>query len=126
MITLLNTSIITAYGDFKFEPISLEAAQKYVEPMECNCYDPRICLYCGGSGITNPLWQSAIGHESTAEILSELLGVKVPVNRQNYQQKVGESAIVFKLKTRAPEGVVLSKEEIEKIGYEFGLLTRTN
>jgi len=33
--------------------------------------------------------------------------------------------LVFKLKGRVPEGKVLSREELEAIGYEFGLLTRT-
>jgi len=125
VITLLNTSIITSYGTFKFEPIDLERAKSFVQPTECNCYDSRTCLYCAGSGTVQPSFDSAIGHESTAEILTELLGVKVPVNRQNYIQTPGATALVFKLKQRAPEGVILGKEEIERIGYEFGLLTRT-
>ena len=79
----------------------------------------------GGGGMIYPLYKSAIGHESTAEILTELLGVNVPVNRQNYVQGINDKAIVFKLKTRAPEGVILNREQIEEIGYEFGLLTRT-
>jgi len=72
-----------------------------------------------------PKYESAIGHESTAEIMTELLGVDVRVNRQMAAQEVGTEAIVFKLKTRAPEGRILSREEIEAVGYEFGLLTRT-
>lgn len=30
--------------------------------------------------------------------------------------------LCFKLKKRAPEGVILSKEEINKLGYEFVLM----
>jgi hypothetical protein len=69
-------------------------------------------------------FQSAIGHQATAEILTELLGVAVPVNRINYVQGVGDVAIVFKLRGRAPEGVILSRSEVEQMGYDFGLLTR--
>jgi len=68
---------------------------------------------------------SAIGHESTASIISTLLGVDCPMNRVMYQQQPGEVAVVFKLDGRPPEGVILSKEEIEKIGFSWGKLTRT-
>ena len=50
---------------------------------------------------------SAIGHESTAQIMSELLGVKVPVNRIKYEQLPGETAIIFQLNSRPPEGKIL-------------------
>jgi uncharacterized protein DUF1874 len=68
---------------------------------------------------------SAISHESRAQILSELLDVAVAVRRDDYQQQIGEQAIVFKFKCRLPEGAILPAEEIQAIGYEFGLLTRT-
>ena len=68
--------------------------------------------------------QSAIGHASTAEILTELLGVEVKVNRVRYTQDVGEAALVFRLTERPPEGAVLSRSQLEEIGYEFGLLER--
>jgi hypothetical protein len=32
--------------------------------------------------------------------------------------------LVFKLKGLAPEGKILSREELEAVGYEFGLLVR--
>lgn len=103
MITLLNTSIITDYGRYLFVRKSLEEIKTFVAGNEI---------------------QSAIGHEATAEILTELLEFPVPFNRINYIQQVGDSAVVFKLKQRMPEGVILSREEIEKIGYDFGILTR--
>jgi hypothetical protein len=128
MIILLNTSIITDYGTFNYEPFTVEQARRLVHPFDCTaCGGSRIpCQYCGGTGVIFPVYESAIGHESTAEILTQLLGVHVVVNRQNYAQKVGDEGLVFKLKVRAPEGVILSREEIEALGYEFGLLTRTN
>lgn len=71
-------------------------------------------------------FESAIGHPGTAEMLSELLDVSVPVNRAEFVQQSGQKAIIFKLKSRIPAGVVLSREEIERLGYEFGLLTRVS
>lgn len=113
LLAILNTSIITAYGNFSYTPISLDDAKLLVY----NAQDPTIGP---DEGIL-----SAVGHQSTSEILSELLETEIPVNRIQFAQEVGQSAIVFKLKGRAPEGVILSREEIESIGYEFGLLTRT-
>jgi hypothetical protein len=112
-VAVLNTSIITAYGSFEYNAISLSDAKHIAfEAME-----PTIGT---GDGIL-----SAVGHQSTADILTELLETDIPVNRIQFAQEVGQEAIVFKLKGRAPEGVILSREEIESIGYEFGLLTRT-
>jgi hypothetical protein len=57
--------------------------------------------------------------------MSELLGVGVPVNRQQFAQEVEQLALVFKLNGRPPEGAVLTRQEIEEIGYSWKLLTRT-
>jgi dihydroxyacid dehydratase/phosphogluconate dehydratase len=107
-LAILNTSIITAFGSFKYSLLSLEDAQNVAQTANM------------GFGIL-----SAVGHQSTAEILTELLGFDVPVNRIQFAQEPGQDALVFKLKGRAPEGKILSREEIETVGYEFGLLTRT-
>lgn len=104
-IAILNTSILTGYGQYGYSPLLLEQAQKIVKD--------------------SPEILSAVGHQSTSDILTELLGIEIPVNRIQFAQEVGQEAIVFKLKGRPPEGKILSREEIEEIGYEFGLLTRT-
>jgi|SRR3990167_595219 len=101
MLTLLNTSILTAHGAWDYQPVSLVEARKLVA--------------------SRP-WQSAIGHDSTAAILTELLGVEVPVARIQYQQGPDDLALVFKLRGRPPEGAVLSVAEIEAIGYDFGTI----
>ena len=60
---------------------------------------------------------SAIGHESTARLLSELFGVEVPVNRASIWFNPGDQGIHFYVPTRLPEGRVLSLEELQKLGY---------
>lgn len=102
MITILNTSILTNHGIFQYYPIPLEKAKELVHSNS---------------------FQSAIGHESTAKIISDLLDIECPVNRIQYKQMPEEQALVFKLKGRSPEGKVLSKEEIEEIGYEWAIIT---
>jgi hypothetical protein len=111
-LAILNTSIITAYGNFEYKSITLDDARLLVY----NAIDPTISP---DDGIL-----SAVGHQSTADILTELLETEIPVNRIVLAQEVGQSAIVFKLNGRSSEGVILSREEIEAKGYEFGLLTR--
>lgn len=102
-LALLNTSILTADGTFVLRTITLEEARELVSAA--------------------PGLDSAIGHESTAQIMTELLGISVPVNRQMFVQQPGQQALVFKLNGRPPEGTILSREDIERIGYKFQLLT---
>lgn len=103
-VAVLNTSIVTTYGSYEYFEVTLDEAR---------------ALVCRPEGIL-----SAVGHESTAQILTELLETEIPVNRIFFQQEAGQEALVFKLNGRAPEGVILSAEEIEAIGYSFGKLTR--
>ena len=102
-LTLLNASILTTYGTFNFQPISLSEAKKLVKNSEVI---------------------SAIGHAATAEILSDLLGIEIKANRIDFFQGIDETALIFKLKTRITEGKVLNCAEIKEIGYEFGILRR--
>lgn len=102
---LLNTSIITADGEYSLKTISLSEARKLV-----------------GNNVGN--LDSAIGHKSTAEVMTTLLGTSIAMNRQLFKQQEGQQALVFKLNGRPEEGKLLSTEEIEAIGYKFQLLTR--
>lgn len=102
-LALLNTSILTAEGEYTLRDITLEEAQKLVAENELD---------------------SAIGHASTAQIMTTLLDVEVPVNRQMFCQQPGQAALVFKLAGRPEEGKILTVEEIQEIGYKFQLLTR--
>lgn len=96
---ILNTSIMTSYGTWFYEPITLEDAIKD--------------LAVGG-------FVSAIGHESTASFLTLLTGILIPVNRIMVDMKEGDTALVLKLKTRLEEGKVLTLDELKNVPYELG------
>ena len=104
-LALLNTSILTTAGEYHLTDITLDEARNLVKKHRDNL-------------------NSAIGHASSAEIMTTLLGVDVPVNRQMFVQEVGQQALVFKLNGRPQEGKILSAEEIAAIGYKFQILKR--
>lgn len=102
-IAILNTTILTNDGVFALKTVSIDEIKTLIK----------------GADIL-----SAVGHQTTADVLTELLNRPVPMNRIQYAQNVGETAICFKLNGRPEEGKILTKEEIESIGYEFKILTR--
>lgn len=102
---LMNASVITfPEGSISTAPLTLEEAKHLVAESDLD---------------------SAVGHESTAQLMSTLLDREIPVNRQRFQQQVGQKALVFQLDQRPPEGKILSAEELKEIGFSFRLLTRT-
>jgi hypothetical protein len=62
---------------------------------------------------------SAVGHESTADILSKLLGIRILVNRQAIRLKENDIIYVYQLLQRLPEGIILNKEEIMQINFKI-------
>ena len=66
---------------------------------------------------------SAIGHESTAKIVSSRLGILVPVNRVSIQLKPSDVLVVFQLLTRLPEGKILTEDEIKQVQVKWFLVT---
>lgn len=104
-LAILNTSVLTADGSYTRETITVEEAQNLVhQAAEID---------------------SAVGHESTAQALTSLLGIEIQVHRQQFAQKAGQQALVFQTLKRVEEGRVLSLEELDEIGYSLKLLTRT-
>ncbi|MGH9890495.1 MAG: YddF family protein [bacterium] len=103
MIYLLNSPVLTGYGEWQFEgPLTLEQGR---------------ALLRGG-------FTSAIGHQGAADFLSALLGVTIPVNRIRIEMQPDDSALVVRILARMPEGKVLSNEEMKEIAHELGVLTR--
>lgn len=104
-VAILNTSILTDVGSYKLIDVSLETAKELIR---------------------NNSFVSAVGHKSTSDILTSLLGVEVPVNRIEFKQQNKQLALIFKLNGRPEEGKILSIAEIETIGYKFQVLEKIN
>lgn len=101
---LLNTTIITGTGLFSCQPITLSDASKLAQSMET---------------------ESHIGHQGTADSMTTLLGINVPMNRSPYAQTtVGQKALCLKVRGRIAEGAILTREELEAIGFDFFLLEK--
>ncbi|MEM3857275.1 MAG: DUF1874 domain-containing protein [Thermoproteota archaeon] len=108
MLYLMNSAVITSPGVYSYELISFEKAKSLISSDE---------------------YLSTIGYEETASVLSEALGVKVPVNRRTVRMKEGDRAIVFRIVL--PEGSprIDPKDKgqisavIAKNQWELGLLT---
>ena len=102
---IMNTTIIINDGKYEMKTISLEEAKKLISE--------------------NPEFISAIGHDSTASIISSVLGTEVPMNRVNASfDNIGDKAVCFKLNSRPKEGAILSFEDLVEIGFSWKLLTR--
>jgi hypothetical protein len=102
-VYILNAPILTSYGKFVYRKISVDKTRQILSSSE---------------------FTSAIGHETTAKFLTQLLGIDIPFNRIQIKMRKGDKAIVFKLIDRLPEGKVLSETELKNIKYEIGLLIK--
>ncbi len=106
-VYLMSTTVIpaSAYGVWLMEPVTLAAVQLEMHPE-------------GGKG-----YISAVGHDSTAQIMSELTGQPVTANRITVEPKSGDIFLCFKLDRRPPEGVILDRAQLEELGYSWARMT---
>jgi len=102
-VVLFNGPICTTTGLYRVSDIEIEEAKRLIRTYG---------------------FVSAVGHRASAEVLSSILAVEVPMNRIEYSQKVGQKAIALKLKIRPAEGRILTASEMIQIGFNLLLLER--
>jgi len=70
--------------------------------------------------LQNEPFTSAVGHQSTAEALTNIFGVEIKFNRIQIQLKPGDKLISIILKKRLEEGKILKTvEELQEVGYDI-------
>ena len=62
---------------------------------------------------------SAVGHESTAKLLTQLLGVEIKPNRIVVDMGVGDEALATQFLIRIQESKVLNEKELKEL-YDNG------
>lgn len=99
---ILNGSVLPDPGIYTYTEINEEKAKE-------------VCR----SGVI-----SAVGHRSTAKLISEKLDTKIVPARRRINLKKNDEVLVFQLLQRIPEGKVISLEKLRKIPYRWGILRR--
>jgi len=104
MLYLTNSPIIPINGEdliVRGREINVEEAKELVQKEE---------------------WVSAIGHQSTSQLLSMLLETEIPMKRIEIKIKKDDKILAFSLNKRIEEGrIIKTTEELQQIGYRFVL-----
>jgi hypothetical protein len=102
MLYLMSTTVVPsgAYGRWEVKPITAEGAVL----------------------MASAEFASAVGHASTAEAMTELLGTEVPMNRLSVEPNPGDIFLCFKLLRRPPEGAILDRAQLTELGFEWCLM----
>lgn len=127
-IYFMNTSIIPSnfVGVVTVKRISL-AEVKSIGIWQSGCWDESSDMEnCGCEKCTHNYemlnWVSAVGHESTAQIMSAKTGFNIKPNRLNVEAKAGDKFICFQLKNRGIEGKIYTLEEMQNLECVWKLL----
>ena len=108
---LLNAPIMPNEGIYAFEIVDRQKLVDTFNNLKNNGYEV----------------VSAIGHEATAKLLSDILNYEVPVNRIAIEFQERDVGIVVKLKQRLEEGKVLNSQELQEMidagMVEFGVIS---
>lgn len=104
-LALLSSTIITSTGMYKVEDISRKEARELFR------------LYQSS-------YQSFIGHEATAHLLSEILRHPIKVNRKRFYHNKYQKALCFRLHQRLNEQDVVGYSRLRQMNYSFYLMTK--
>ncbi|ANE56543.1 STIV orfB116 family protein [Methylomonas sp. DH-1] len=100
---VINAPVLTEYGLWEFTgPLTVSDVKEIL-----------------GRGFV-----SAIGHDASAKVLSQILNILIPVNRVSIRMQAGDEAIILRLLQRLPEGKVLDETELNSLEFELGFLKR--
>lgn len=97
ILNAFSTNMISRDCGVEFRPLSLEAAKSFI--LESKFANREII--------------SGVGHESTAKIVSQLLGIQVPMNRINVLLDDGDNGLIMSLGFRSEEGKIYTEEELK-------------
>jgi hypothetical protein len=101
---VLNSAVLTSPGRYSYRLVGAEEARDWAQRGD---------------------FVSAVGYPETAEVLSALLGMEVPVQRVEVQMQPGDEALVFRLRVRPEPGKKgnLGQDFLLE-NTEFGILVR--
>lgn len=102
MIYIINSPVLTSFGTFSY---SKSSVQEVISLLSKNDF------------------KSVIGHETTSVLLSKILGVELPFNRETILQQIDDKVVVFKPKLRL-EYKEYTLDELNEIEFELGILTK--
>lgn len=105
---ILNSAVITSPGRYEYWLCDISTARRWIA--------------------AGPV-ESTIGYQETADALSALLGVDVPVNRRMVSMQPGDEALVFRLTVRLADPAVkgrINDPEWLLQHSEIGILSRAH
>ena len=100
---LLNSAVLTSFGRYRYSELNLDSAKAI---------------------LSSGPFESAIGHQPTANLLSQLLQCSISCQRTNITMQPHDEAVVFRIAVRLPDYSELSAEQLAALPLEFGLLVR--
>jgi hypothetical protein len=95
---ILNSAVLTAFGEYVYKQLPLFDATFWLQTCD---------------------WESTIGYPETAEALSKISQIQIPVNRKVITMQPGDEALVFRLVF--PQGYRPDPSQKGVMGQDFVL-----